>query len=182
MVKITTLVMTVMLAAVATPGFAQVDYDGLRSVQELIVKFSGGSRDSQFSIHDEEDLFTRTTRRYVVGWGGQNLLFMVASCESLSVLFATSAVSFGSGKIESIWDDGDIVEHQFTDRTWMLVEGETDWLRRLTAHDALRVRVTANRGSLASDEFDLQNATLGDSTGQTHHVRILFDEIGCAFE
>ena len=109
-------------------------------------------------------------------------MFIVASCDSLSVVFRNSGTRFANGTIESIWDDGDIVEHQFDDRDSMLVGGGTDWLRLLTEHDALRVRVTASSGAVGSDEFDLQNATLPDGTGQKHHIRILFDEIGCAFE
>ncbi len=70
MVKITTLVMTAMLATVVSPGFAQVDYDRMRDVQALVERFSEDTS-SDWSIHDEEDSFTRTTRRYVVGWGGK---------------------------------------------------------------------------------------------------------------
>ncbi len=61
----------------------------------------------------------------------------------MSVLFRDSSVLFANGKIESIWDDGDIVAHEFDDRDSMLVSDGTDWLRLLTGHDALRVRVTA---------------------------------------
>ena len=113
-------------------------------------------------------------------------MFIVASCDSLSVLFRNSTAVFAHGTIESIWDDGDIVEHQFDDRDSMLVNGETDWLRLLTGHDALRVRVTAYPESVASDEFDLQAARMpreGDvSARDVEHVRVLFSEIGCAFE
>ena len=42
----------------------------------------------------------------------------------------------------------------------MLVNVGTDWLRRLAAHDAPRVRVTAYPESVASDEFNLQNARI----------------------
>ena len=181
MVKITTLVMTAMLATVVSPGFAQVDYDQMRDVQALVERFSEDTS-SDWGIHDEEDSFTRTTRRYVVGGGGEGLLFIVANCGSLSVLFRNSTEIFGNGKIQSIWDDGDIVEHQFDDRDSMLVSVGTDWLRLLTGHDALRVRVTAYPESVASDEFDLQKARLPDGTGQLHHLRALFSEIGCALE
>jgi len=184
--KIRTLVITAMLATVASPGFAQVNYDSMRSVRDLVEEFSGGVAGFSWSIRDEEDSFTRETRRYVTGWGGQGLLFIVASCDSLSVLFRNRTTIFGSGKIESIWDNGDIVEHQFDDRDSMLVDGGTDWLRLLTGHDELRVRVTAYPESVASDEFDLQAARMpkkGDvSAYDVGHVRELFSEIGCAFE
>ena len=185
MVKIRTLVVTAMLAAVASPGFAQVDYDRMRNVRAVVEELIDDTS-SRWSIHDEEDSFTRETRRYVTGFGERGLLFIVANSESIAVLFRDDGTIFDTGKIASIWDDGDIVEHEFDDRDSILVSDGTDWLRLLTGHDALRVRVTAYPESVASDEFDLQAARMpreGDvSAFDVEHVRLLFSEIGCALE
>lgn len=186
MVKIRTLVMTAMLATVASPAFAQVDYDHMRGVRDILERITGGNAGHTWATDDVEDSFTRETRRYVTGFGERGLLFIVANCESIAVLFRDDGTIFGTGKIESIWDDGDIVEHKFDDRDSILVSDGTDWLGLLTGHDALRVRVTAYPESVASDEFDLQAARMpreGDvSAFDVEHVRLLFSKIGCALE
>ena len=189
--KLTTFVMTATLAVVAGPAFAQVDYDHIRGVQDIVERlFAGaasirpGATPRKWSIHDEEDTFIRETRRYVVGHGKQGVLFIVVNCESVVVLFRDDSTVFGSGKVESIWDDGGIVEHQFDDRDSMLVNVGTDWLSLLTAHDALRVRLRGFPEAVASDEFNLQEARIPGLSGgrEVPHVRELFSEIGCAFE
>jgi hypothetical protein len=191
MVKTRTLVMIAMLATVASPAFAQVNYDHIRRVQGFMEKLAGGDLENTWSIHDEEDSFTRETRRYVMGFGERGILFIVANCESIAVLFRDDGLLFDAGKIESIWDDGNIVEHEFDDRDSILASNGTDWLRLLTGHDSLRVRVRAYPASVASDEFDLQairwppalRPMEGDITASNvDHVRLLFSEIGCALE
>jgi hypothetical protein len=184
--KIITFVMAVTLATTAVPVFAQVDYDSVRRVQDFVEELTQDTS-SRWSIHEEEDAFTRETRRYVTGFGEQGLLFIVASCDAVSVLFRSSG-TFAHGTFESIWDDGGIVEYQFDDRDSLLVSDDTDLLRRLVEHDELRVRVRAYPETVVSDEFDFQNARipgdseLGTSATEVPHVRDLFSEIGCAFE
>ena len=181
MAKIVTLVITIMLATTAGTAFAQVDYDSIRRAQDLfesLISRDDMPRARRWSIRDEADTFTRETHRFVLGIGKQGLLFIVANCESAAVLLRNSAGVFANGRVESIWDDGGIVEHQFDDRDSVLFTGEIDWLRRLVAHNALRVRVTAYPESYASDDFNL---TEGGSVRQEKHVRELFREIGCAF-
>ena len=166
---------------VTSTAFAQVDYDSIRNVQDLVERLStGGVAARYWSIHEEEDAFTRETRRYVVGDGKQGVLFIVATCDAVSLLFRNSAEVFTNGQIESIWDNGEIVEFQFDDRDSMLVTDGADWPRRLATHSELRVRVTAFPQSLASDEFDLTDAreTIQQKVGT---VGDLFDEIGCEF-
>ena len=135
--------------------------------------------------HAVEDDFTGETRQYVDGWGESYVLFLVASCDAVAIAFANRGSVFENGRIEAIWDDGEIVQYEAEDLDSRLVLTSSDWMERMRTSTELRVRVNAFENRVASDTFDLTDAELspplsGSDHGETvDHLRELFSAIGC---
>ena len=122
----------VLALALPALGSAQVNYDRLRGVRELVLKFTKGAGPGYtWTDHQVEDDFTRETRQYVEGWGEREVLFLVASCDAVSILFTNKGSVFESGLVEAIWDDGGIVEYEAQDFDSRLVLTDPDWMERV---------------------------------------------------
>ena len=174
----------VLALALPALGNAQVDYDGLRGVRELLLRWTEGAPGYTWIDHQEEDDFTRETRQYVEGWGESGVLFLVSSCDAVSILFANQGAVFEGGLVEAIWDEGGIVEYEAQDLDNRLVLTDQDWLERVRTHSELRIRVSVFQNSIASDTFDLTSARLSSRNGSdgavdVDHVREVFSAIGC---
>ena len=176
----------VALLAVGTPASAQVDYDGIRGIRETFAIFQVDPADIPTWIdHQEEDNFTRETRNYVVGWGADAVLFMVASCDAVSIALGNRGNIFESGTVDTIWDDGEIDTFEGEDRNQTLVITDPEWRRRMLTHDELRIRVRLFQNIVASDAFALNSARLstevspnGEATDMPH-LRDVLSAIGC---
>ncbi len=175
----------VLALALPTLGSAQVNYDGLRRVRELVLRFTKSAPGYTWIDHQVEDDFTRETRQYVEGWGESEVLFLVVSCDAVSILFANKGSVFEGGLVEAIWDDGGIVEYEAQDFNSRLVLTDPDWMERVRTHSELRIRVRVFQNAIASDTFDLTSARLSarlngsDNVVDVDHVHEVFSAIGC---
>ena len=115
------------------------------------------------------------------------MLFVVATCDAVSILSTTRRTVFEGGLVEAIWDDGGIMQYeaQDLDLDSILVVADPDWMERMRTHKELRIRVRVFRRSVASDTFDLTSARLpaglngSDSPMDVGHVREVFGAVGC---
>ena len=171
--------------ALPSAAEAQVDYDSVRRTREILVELIGGRPPFTWIDRQVEDSFTRETRQYVEGWGEQEVLFLVASCDAVSIVFGNRGPVFENGLVEAIWDDGGIMQYEAQDFDSRLVIADPDWMRRLRTHRELRIRVRVFQNSLASDVFDLTSARLSanlsesDSAVDVENVGELFRAVGC---
>ena len=80
----------VLALALPTLRSAQVDYESMRRVREMIREMAVGGTSGlpTWRDHQVHDDFTRETRQYVQGWGEREVLFMVATCDAGSILLA----------------------------------------------------------------------------------------------
>ena len=181
--KVIKFVLTAIFISMTSFVLAQSEYDHLRGIHNLVEE-QIGRHDDRWTIHEETDFFTGNTNRYVVGYGKQGALFIVASCDAISVVFRSPSRFFSNSAIDSIWDNGDIVEYQFDNRNSILVSNNPSLLRKLTKYDTLRLRVSAGPSSFVFDEFNLKNARISVSEDEQDlpHVRDLFRTIGCALK
>ena len=178
-------VLLVLGAVLAVPrsANAQLDYDGLRDVRAMVSGW--GAANYTWIDHQEEDTFTRETNNYVQGWGETGVLFVVASCDSVSILFVDRGVVFADGTVEAIWDSGPITTYSARDLDYALVIEGSEWIERLRTSNEVRIRVRAVSNRIASDAFDLTAARLSsplsgtDSAVDVAHVREVFDAIVC---
>lgn len=171
---------TLVVPLVAT---AQVDYNGIRSSRTFIQEMTGGEIPFTWIDYSVEDTFLQETRHYALGWGADDALFMLASCDTVAIVFGDDLL-FANGTVDAIWDDGPIETYSTEDLDRSLVINDAAWMERMRNSDEVRIRVRGV-GGIANDAFDLTTSrvtTRLSPSGEAEdigHLRELFSVIGC---